>query len=73
MELLARLRALRQRIAEEKNIPAYWIFQNNVLVQLATDRPTTREEFMEVKGVGEKKYQLYGNDFIAEIRKYMEE
>lgn len=73
MELLARLRALRQRIAEEKNIPTYWIFQNNVLVQLATDRPTTREEFMEVKGVGEKRYQLYGNDFIAEIRKYMEE
>lgn len=70
MELLRKLRDIRNKIAKEKNLPAYCITQNNVLALLATDKPTTREEFMAIKGVGNKLYEQYGEIFIAAIKQY---
>ncbi len=60
IELLAKLRALRLTIAQEDNLPAYCVLTNDVLSRLATDKPTTREEFVEIKGIGEQRYKQFG-------------
>ncbi len=72
MILLAELRALRYNIAKGENIAAFKIFHNQELVRLATDKPTTKEEFIAIRNLGEKKYELYGNIFIGEIKRYMQ-
>ena len=71
MELLARLRKLRAEIAAGNNMPAYRVFHNDVLALLATDKPVTREEFLGIKGVGERGYGRFGERFIREIREYV--
>ncbi|MDE7405416.1 MAG: UvrD-helicase domain-containing protein [Clostridiales bacterium] len=70
MDLLYRLRSLRSRIMKEENRPAYTIISNKGLVSLATYRPTTREEFISLYGLGEMTYNAYGMRFIQEIKKF---
>lgn len=72
MKLLAKLRMFRQTLAQEEELPAYYILTNDVLARLATDKPTTREEFVEIKGIGERRYDRFGGRFIAEINKHIE-
>ena len=72
MDLLVRLKALRQTLAQEENLTAYCVLTNDVLSRLATDKPTTREEFVEIKGIGEQRYKRFGERFIAEIKKHIE-
>lgn len=72
MELLAKLRTLRQILAQEERLPAYCILTNDILVRLATDKPTTREEFVEVKGIRARRYGRFGERFIAEIKRHIE-
>lgn len=64
------LRAVRMRLAREEKVPAYIIFSNATLQDMAEKAPETMEEFMEVSGVGEVKASLYGEIFISEIIKY---
>ncbi len=70
MELLTELRALRFDIAKEKSIAPYKIINNKVLVGLATYRPTTKEEFITLYGLGEITYSEYGARFIKAIKDY---
>lgn len=72
MVLLAKLCTLRSVIAQERQLPAYCIMHNDTLVSLATDKPTTREEFVGIKGIGDRKYEWFGEQFIHEIRSYLE-
>lgn len=72
MDLLARLHALRTAIAQEQRLPAYCIMNNDSLALLATEKPTTREEFIGIKGIGERKYERFGERFVREIRNYIE-
>lgn len=71
MELLGRLRTLRSIMAQECQLPPYCIMQNDTLVLLATDKPTTREEFIGIKGIGNRKYERFGERFIAVIKEYI--
>jgi len=66
--LLIRLKELRKRLADAKGIPAYLVFSDAVLIQLATERPTTEEAFLEINGIGPKKLVQYGTDFLALLR-----
>ena len=52
---------MRKRIADERGVPPYIIFNDATLRAMAQSRPRTREEFLAVPGIGEKKY----NDFAA--------
>lgn len=70
MELLHKLREVRNKIAIEKNLPAYCIAHNSVLALLATDKPVTREEFMAVKGAGARLYEQYGDILIETIKNH---
>ena len=67
--LVERLRALRRRLADEKRVPAYVVFSDRTLLDMAARRPQSREEFLEVHGVGHRKVEAYGEIFLAEIRR----
>lgn len=68
--LLGALKELRNRIARIKNVPAYVIFSDETLMDMADKLPTTMEEFSMIKGVGEVKLELYGPDFLSILRVY---
>jgi ATP-dependent DNA helicase RecQ len=61
------LRALRRQIALSLEVPAYVIFHDKTLKEMALARPTTREALLGVTGVGETKADRYGEQFIAAI------
>jgi ATP-dependent DNA helicase RecQ len=65
--LFEKLRQLRLSIAREEDIPAYHIFSDATLREMEKERPMTDEEFMQISGVGRKKMQDYGYQFIKEI------
>ena len=67
--LLAALKALRSRLAKEEKVPAYVIFSNATLEDMAGKAPKTMEQFLEVSGVGEVKAHRYGKVFLHEIKK----
>jgi ATP-dependent DNA helicase RecQ len=67
MELLAALKALRLEIAREIDKPAYIVFSDATLVDMAQKRPTSLDAFLAVDGVGQKKCELYGPRFIEAI------
>jgi len=67
MELFEALRELRKQIADSKRVPAYVVFSDQALLGMARDRPSTPEEFLQVKGIGQKKCRQYAKDFLAII------
>lgn len=68
--LLEALRKLRSDIAREAAIPAFQVFSNAALQDMASRAPTDLDEFMEVHGVGPTKLERYGEDFLRVIRKH---
>ncbi|RKY05835.1 MAG: DNA helicase RecQ, partial [Planctomycetota bacterium] len=68
--LFEALRKLRAIIARKKNVPAYVIFGDAALRDMARRRPSTPRAFLEVKGVGEKKLQQYGEVVLGAIKDY---
>jgi len=62
------LRAKRKALASERGVPAYVIFHDSVLRDMARERPETLRELGELQGVGATKLETYGADFIAVIR-----
>jgi ATP-dependent DNA helicase RecQ len=68
--LFQHLRAVRKRIAKERSVPAYVIFDDKTLRELARIRPTTTQTLRGVRGVGEKKRDSLGPTFLAEIESY---
>lgn len=67
------LKNLRKKIAKEKNLPPYVIFQDPSLEEMATTYPTNKEELAQVNGVGMGKVIKFGLPFLATIKKYVEE
>ena len=66
-ELFERLRALRREMAAEREVPPYIICNDATLRGMCRRRPATREDFLEVPGIGEKKADAFGEAFLAEI------
>ena len=62
------LRALRKRIADGEGVPAYIVFSDAVLRQMAERRPRTRGEMLALSGVGPVKYDRYGEAFLRALR-----
>ncbi|AFT82383.1 DNA helicase RecQ [Leuconostoc carnosum] len=62
-QLFARLKAKRLELAREAGIPPFLIFSDKTLMNMAILRPKTDEEFLALSGVGEKKFEIYHNDF----------
>ena len=69
-DLYAVLREVRNELARKESLPAYIIFSNAALADMAARAPETMEEFLEVSGVGAVKAERYGDYFLAAIDKY---
>jgi superfamily II DNA helicase RecQ len=65
--LLEKLRAWRLETAQARDVPAYVVFHNRTLREIAAQYPTTREALLAVKGVGPHKLAQYGDDLLALI------
>ena len=65
--LFNRLRGLRKRLADERSAPAYIIFSDVSLREMASQLPSNESEFLRINGVGEKKLKQFGSVFLAEI------
>lgn len=70
-ELFETLRELRKKIAQKENVPAYLIFSDKVLSEIAEQKPTSLEEFAEIPGIGNFKLKKYGEIFVREICRSM--
>ncbi len=68
-ELFKQLKALRLRIAKAVSLPPYMIFTDKTLLEMSVKRPTNKQEMLQINGVGENKYQRYGEDFEEVILK----
>ena len=66
--LFEELRVLRKRLADQQAIPAYIVLSDKTLHLLATQCPTTLEEFGQVNGIGDYKKEKYGKDFVELIK-----
>jgi ATP-dependent DNA helicase RecQ len=71
--LFDQLRALRKKLAKEKNLPPYVIFQDPSLEEMATVYPTNKDELTHINGVGAGKVAKFGKPFLDLITKYVEE
>ncbi len=69
--LFERLRALRRRLADERDVPAYIIFSDVALREMARRYPTSEAEFSRIPGVGHQKLSDFGEFFLEEIGGYL--
>ena len=69
--LYEHLRRLRMEIANEQGVPAYIVFTNAALADMAAKKPLDMAEFRCVSGVGEQKARAYGARFIKAIGEYL--
>ena len=59
-----KFRALRKEIAEDRGVPAYIVFSDKTLKEMANRLPTTKDEMLQVSGIGEVKFERYGDEFL---------
>ena len=62
--LLSALKSLRRRLAEAQNAPAYIVFNDRSLIDMATKKPQTMDELAQCHGVGAAKLARYGAEFL---------
>ena len=72
-ELFARLRKLRSRLAEEKKLPPYMIFNDRTLQEMSRFLPKNESTLLGISGVGSHKLAAYGDLFLQEIAGYLRE
>ncbi|MCG7533006.1 DNA helicase RecQ [Psychrobium sp. MM17-31] len=68
--LFAKLRTLRKTIADDQGVPPYVVFSDASLAEMAEQQPQTPFELLRVNGVGERKLEKFGDEFLALIREY---
>jgi ATP-dependent DNA helicase RecQ len=70
-ELFELLKIVRTKIATKEKIPPYIVFSNKTLINMASIKPITRDEMLQVSGVGEVKFDKYGEEFINVVKDYL--
>ncbi len=70
--LFDKLKALRLKLAQEINMPAYIVFSDATLEDMEHKKPRTLEEFAEISGVGEAKLAKYADDFLKVINRHLD-
>jgi len=65
------LKKLRFKIATEEGIPAYLVFSDATLKEMDRARPLSDADFLDISGVGQRKLEVYGDEFMAEIKKFL--
>ncbi|MBS4195971.1 DNA helicase RecQ [Lederbergia citri] len=72
-DLFERLRELRREFAEKEKVPPYVIFSDATLREMSAVLPQTENELLQIKGIGERKLEAYGADFLSIINAYCKE
>ncbi len=72
-ELFEKLRALRMSVAKQSGLAPFIVFHDSSLRDMARKKPITRDNFLEVSGVGETKAKSYATDFLSLIREHSSE
>ena len=72
-ELYEILKNVRMKIAQNNNIAPYMVFSDGTLIQMSKLYPTTKDEMLNISGIGEIKYDKYGKIFVEEIEKYIKD
>ena len=67
-DLFARLKQVRRRLAEELHVPAYVVFSDATLLEMAARKPASEAELLTVSGVGLTKLSRYGEHFLDVLR-----
>lgn len=67
-ELFEKLKQVRIRLAKKHRLPPYIIFTDRTLTEMAKIKPQNPKELLEITGVGEKKLQSYGKQFLSVLR-----
>ena len=65
--LFEKLRGLRKGLADELGVPAFVVFHDTTLRQMASEMPRSRADLLRIKGVGKEKLQRFGDYFVAAI------
>ena len=73
LELFHRLRDKRKKVAVEEEVPAFVVFSDRTLQEMATHFPKTEEAFLQIHGIGTVKTEKYAEFFLPIIRAYCEE
>jgi len=73
MHLLQLLKDLRKKIAKQKSVPPFVVFQDPSLEEMCTHYPIAMEELRQISGVGSGKAMKFGTPFIELIKKYVED
>ncbi|MEM7261365.1 MAG: helicase-related protein, partial [Planctomycetota bacterium] len=71
-ELYETLKRFRSELASEWNKPAYTVFSNKTLDELARRAPTSESEFLSIGGLGEKRWESFGSDLVTAITTWRE-
>lgn len=71
--LFIRLRIFRKQLADSMNLPPYLIVNDATLIEIANTVPTSKSEMLAVSGIGQEKFNRYGQTFINEILAYLKE
>ena len=72
-KLFNHLKKVRLDLSKKRNVPPFIIFSDASLKDMATYKPTREDQFLTIKGVGDKKLRQYGDIFIAEINEFIRE
>jgi ATP-dependent DNA helicase RecQ len=71
--LLSALKAKRRALAEAARVPAYVIFPDRTLIEIAETRPATLDDMARISGIGAKKLERYGDTFLKVLTGAVEE
>lgn len=72
-DLFAVLRTLRKKLADKEKVPPYVVFADTALREMSQYYPTEKDEMLRIKGVGQMKFEKYGEYFIEEIKNFLAE
>ncbi len=70
LELFDRLRQVRTKLAREEGVPPYIIFSDKTLTDMCIKQPLSKVEMLRVTGVGEHKFEKYGQSFLEAMEEY---
>jgi len=70
--LFEHLRVLRKEIADEEKVPPFVVFSDKTLRELCDKRPTVLEDLRQVSGIGEVKFEKYGQRFFDALQSFLE-
>ena len=68
VDVFLKLKELRRRLADARHLPAYVVFSDFTLLEMARLRPITETDLLTVTGVGPKKLEQYGDAFLELLR-----